>query len=128
MFEELTPVPADLLLTAAVAGYFVDLSSALRGIGVITVAIALSNLPLPVMQEEFRLILPRSFSALVFGLLLGIVEGRCSLVTLSLYRPLVTVGRNVHVLLRHNGASPCSLEPMILRILSATKYGVRSID
>jgi hypothetical protein len=73
MFEELTPVPADLLLTAAVAGYFVDLASALRGIGVITVAIALSNLPLPVMQEEFRLILPRSCSALVFGLLLGVV-------------------------------------------------------
>jgi len=73
MFEELTPVPADLLLTVAVAGFFVDLSSALRGIGGITVAIALSNLPLPVMQEEFRLILPRSCSALVFGLLLGVV-------------------------------------------------------
>jgi Na+-translocating ferredoxin:NAD+ oxidoreductase RnfD subunit len=73
MFEELTPVPADLLLTVAVADYFVDVSSALRGIRVITVAVALSNLPLPVMQEEFRLILPRSCSALVFGLLLGVV-------------------------------------------------------
>jgi hypothetical protein len=47
---------------------------ALGGIGVVAVAVALSNLALLVVQEEFRLIFPCSLSALLLGFLLSIVQ------------------------------------------------------
>ena len=57
--------------------------SAPRGIGIVAVAVALSNLPLPVVQEKLHLILPRRFSTFALSLLLGVVKRRGPLVTLS---------------------------------------------
>jgi hypothetical protein len=73
----------------------------------VAVAVALANLALAVMQKELRLILACGFPTLLLGLLLSIVQRRSPLVTFPLYRPLVTVWRDMNALLaRHLGAPP----------------------
>jgi CBS domain containing-hemolysin-like protein len=93
---------------------------ALGGIGVRAVAVALSNLALLVVQEEFRLIVTGSLSALLLGFLLRVVYGRCPLVTLPHDRPSIFSRRNVYgLLLRHRVFTPIFRfsEVMIQRIL-----------
>lgn len=66
------------------------------------VAVALAYLALSIVQEELRLILTGGFPTLLLGLLLSIVERRRPLVTFSHHCPLITVGRDVNMLFRHN--------------------------
>ena len=70
------------------------------------VAVALAYVALSVVQEELRLILTGGFPTLLLGLLLSIVERRSPLVTFSHHCPLITVGCDVDVLLRHMGTPP----------------------
>ena len=65
------------------------------------VAVALAYVALSVVQEKLRLILTGGLSALLLSLLLSIVERRSPLVTFSHHCPLITMGRDVNVLLRH---------------------------
>jgi|SRR5215210_2534250 hypothetical protein len=79
---------------------------ALRRVGVVAVAVAFPNLTLLVMQIKLRLIFPCSLSALLLSFLLSIVQRRSPTTTFSLCRPLITVGRDVNILLRHVDTSP----------------------
>ena len=70
------------------------------------VAVALAYLALSIVQEELRLILTGSLPTLLLSLLLSIVERRSPLVTFSHHCPLITVGRDVNVLLGHKSTLP----------------------